>query len=67
MKQTIKFGGLSCGACQKVIQKRISKISGVEEVIVESNGSTQVITQNLVSKSDVEKALEGTPYQILEI
>jgi copper chaperone CopZ len=67
MKQTIKFGGLSCGACQKVITKRISKILGVEEVVVESNGSTQVTAANIVSKSDVEKALEGTPYKILEI
>lgn len=67
MKQAIKFGGLTCGACQKVITKRLSKISGVEKVAVESNGSTQITTVNTVSKSDVEKALEGTSYTILEI
>ncbi|MCL4354822.1 heavy-metal-associated domain-containing protein [Patescibacteria group bacterium] len=67
MKQTIKFGGLTCGACQKVIQKRISKIPGVEDVAVEGDGNTQISASNLLSKSEVEKALEGTPYKLLEI
>lgn len=67
MKQTIKFGGLTCGACQKVIQRRISRISGVKNVTVEENGITQIVTINVLSKSEVEKALEGTPYKLLEI
>lgn len=67
MKQKIKFGGLTCGACQKVIQRRIGKISGVESVAVEINGNTQITVANILSKSDVEKALEGTPYKIIEI
>lgn len=67
MKQTIKFGGLTCDACQKVIQRRISKIEGVEDVTVESNGTTEVIVKVALSKAQVEKMLEGTPYKLLEI
>lgn len=67
MNQIIKFGGLTCGACQKVIQKRIGRISGVENVAVQLNGNTQITAASKLSKNDVEKALEGTPYKIIEI
>lgn len=67
MKQTIKFSGLTCGACQKVIQRRMSKILGVENVTVGEDGVTQVATAKMLSKIEVEAVLEGTPYKLLEI
>jgi len=67
MKQQIKIGGLSCDACQKVIQKRIAKIAGVEDVNVEANGSTMIMVRNKLTKNDLEKALSGTSYKILEV
>ncbi|MCL6096654.1 MAG: heavy-metal-associated domain-containing protein [Patescibacteria group bacterium] len=67
MKQIIQFSGLTCEACQRVIQKRLGRIDGVKEVKVELNGQTEIETANLISKNEVEKALEGTNYKIVKI
>ena len=37
------------------------------DVAAEGDGNTQISASNLLSKSELEKALEETPYKFLEI
>ncbi|PIY71868.1 hypothetical protein COY87_03915 [Candidatus Roizmanbacteria bacterium CG_4_10_14_0_8_um_filter_33_9] len=68
MSQTTKLqlSGLTCGACEKVISKRLQKIEGVQEVHVSSqNGATSIIASRPISKEEVVSALEGTHYKVI--
>lgn len=64
MITTIKLSGLTCGACQKLIGKRIKSIDGVEDVIVDESGETQMIADRLITVAEVKKILENTPYSV---
>ncbi|MBU3978505.1 heavy-metal-associated domain-containing protein [Patescibacteria group bacterium] len=63
--QTLKISGLTCGACQKIITKRIMKIKGVKEVKVELNGRTEIDAERNISKEEIMKVLEDTEFKIL--
>jgi copper chaperone CopZ len=63
--QTIKLTGLTCGACQKLITKRIMKIEGVNQVRVELNGKTEIEAERNIEKSEIQKVLEGTQYKVV--
>lgn len=70
MIQTTKLqlSGLTCGACEKVISKRLQKIAGVQEVHVSSqNGATSITASRPISKEEVASALEGTHYKVINI
>lgn len=70
MVQTTKLqlSGLTCGACEKVISKRLQKIEGVQEVQVSSqNGVTSITASRPISKDEVITALEGTHYKVINI
>lgn len=66
MTQKVKLNGLTCGACQKLISKRISKIDGVDSVSVELNGHTDIIAQRAIANNEIIKALEGTQYNLVQ-
>lgn len=63
---SIKLSGLTCEACQKLITKRIMKISGVSSVTVEPNGDTQIESDRTIDFSEVKSILEGTQYKVSE-
>ena len=68
MVHTTKFqlSGLTCGACEKVISKRLQKIDGVQEVHVSSqNGATSITASRPISEDEVILALEGTHYKVI--
>ncbi|PIY69150.1 heavy metal transporter [Candidatus Roizmanbacteria bacterium CG_4_10_14_0_8_um_filter_39_9] len=68
MKYTTKFqlSGLTCGACEKVITKRLQVIEGVEKVQVSAqNGETSIIASRAISKDEVTEALQGTHYTVI--
>lgn len=66
MTQTIFLQGLTCPACQKLIQKRLIKIPGIEDVQVKlENGETTITAQKQISNGNITKALEGTKYSIV--
>ena len=55
--------GTHCPACKKIIEKRIMTISGVKGVIVDFvSGKTEILTDNEIAKTDINKSLEGTDY-----
>lgn len=68
MVQTTKLqlSGLTCGACEKVISKRLQKIEGVHEVHVSSETEvTSITASRSISKEEVISALEGTHYKVI--
>ena len=64
-KNVFRLSGLTCTACKKISEKRISAIPGVSAVEVDFNtGETVVRSIQPISHLDIESALEGTPYQV---
>lgn len=57
--------GISCQACQKIIQKRLGNVQGVSGVSVELNGQLEVKADRAVDKSELVNALKDTDYKIL--
>lgn len=64
----IKLGGLTCEACKKVIEKRLSKLDGVMEVNVSlANSVADITAMRPINVSEVTEALKGTEYQVLGV
>lgn len=61
----IQLSGLTCGACQKLVSKRIKSVKGVEEVNVELSGKTAIKARREILEDEIKKALEGTKYIII--
>ncbi|PIV08207.1 hypothetical protein COS52_03945, partial [Candidatus Roizmanbacteria bacterium CG03_land_8_20_14_0_80_39_12] len=50
----LQLSGLTCGACEKVVSKRLQKIDGVQEIHVSSqNGSVSITAFRSISKEEV--------------
>lgn len=65
IQTNIQLAGLTCGACQKVTQKYIGKIDGVQDVHVDlQTGVATITADRTISTEEVMKALEGTHYQV---
>lgn len=62
----LKITGLTCMACQKLSQKMLMKIEGVENVKVEENGQTLVTAKRKITLQEAQKALESTHYKVCE-
>lgn len=62
----LQLSGLTCGACEKVISKRLKTIEGVQEVHVSAqNGFTSITGVRPVTTNEVTQALQGTHYKII--
>lgn len=69
MMQTSKFqlSGLTCGACEKVVTKKLQTIEGLQEIHVSSqNGIAAVTAARLILKDEVEQVLVGTHYKVIK-
>lgn len=64
MNNTFKISGMHCGACQKVIEKKLMKIEGVEKVNVELSGEVIITAGRSINRDEVILALKGTDYQV---
>lgn len=62
---TVQISGLTCPACQKLIEKKISKIEGVLKVMVNLNGKTEITADKPILLEEIKKVLTGTQYQIV--
>lgn len=56
--------GLTCGACAKVIQLKISKLGGVSAINVTEKGQAIVTADREINLIELQGALTGTPYQV---
>lgn len=64
MTQIVKISGLTCGACQRLIAKRIKTINGVADAVVALTGKTEITAQKMIDKREIAKVLEGTKYAV---
>lgn len=59
---------MTCHACEKVVSKRLSSIVGVQGVAVDvPNGNATITASGNISKEEIEKALSGTHYQVVNV
>jgi copper chaperone CopZ len=61
----VKFtiSGLHCQSCEKIVAKRIGKISGVQNVEVSFKKSELIVTtKTTISESLIQQTLSGTDY-----
>lgn len=64
MENKFKIKGMHCGACQKVIEKKLSKVAGVFGVKAKLDGDVFVSANRTISSDEVRFALEGTDYAV---
>lgn len=63
---TVKLTGLSCAACQKMIEKLVKKIDGVESVDVDlSTGETQIKAVRKITNEQITEALAKSHYKVV--
>lgn len=62
---TVTINGITCDACVKLIEKRVLRIPGVKDVIVDRDcGKTTVIADKKIAQEDIEYVLSDTEYTI---
>jgi copper chaperone CopZ len=62
---SINLAGLHCDACPRLIEKRLKKIQGVQEVRVAMTGATEITADRRLDPGEIGHALTGTPYRIV--
>lgn len=65
--QKVKLSGLTCAACQKVIERRLKKIPGVQEATVQLSGLTEINAGRTIGEEEITKVLEDTQFNIINI
>ncbi len=56
--------GLTCQACKKLSEKRISTIAGVTGINVDlDNKTVEIISNQKIDITEVNAVLQGTPYE----
>ncbi len=64
MDNKFKVTGMHCGACQKVIEKKLSRIEGVTTVSASLDGDVLISANRSIDRDEVQLALEGTEYAV---
>ena len=64
--QNVQISGLTCGACVKLIERRVQRLSGVVEVRVSPDGKTTLRGEREILPADIQQALAGTPYKLVD-
>lgn len=68
MSQTtiLQIKGMHCGACEKVISRRLGKLPGVRNVKVSLNdGTAEIQSEQKVIIEDASVILTGTDYHVV--
>lgn len=65
METTIQLTGLHCDACLKVSARRIKKIEGVTDAVVNINGQARIIANRHIQKEEVREVLKDTEYSVM--
>lgn len=61
--QIVNISGTHCQACKKLIERKISTITGVNSVDVDfETGKTIISANRNIEKMEIKKVLEGMPY-----
>ena len=64
---SFKLSGLTCPACKKVSEKRLSLIPGAVRVEVNlDSGETAIEADRQISSGEIKLALKDTHYQLVK-
>lgn len=67
MKQTIQVSGMHCQHCALRVADAIRQIDGVKKVKVDlKNNTAQLISNKVIAKDDLERALLLAGYHLIE-
>ena len=62
----LQLSGLTCGACEKLVTKRLKTIEGVREIHISlADGQTSITATRLISNNEVTKVLQDTHYKVI--
>ncbi len=65
-KQIFQIKGTHCPACKRLIERRISGISGITTVEVNfENGKTELVSDRIIAKDEIQQVLEGMEYKVI--
>ncbi len=61
-----KITGMTCGACKKIVERRLSKIADVQSVDVAiETGKTLIEASRTINPQEITQSLAGTDYQVV--
>lgn len=67
MKQEVQVNGMACGGCANTVKTRFSGIPGVNEVEINLDQKTAILSAEAhVGDDELIAALEGTNYTVVK-
>ncbi|MCL5094330.1 MAG: heavy-metal-associated domain-containing protein [Patescibacteria group bacterium] len=60
----LKIDGITCPACVKLIERRISKIGGVNSVDVNLGGEATINSDQEIDLEEIKEVLSDTDYKV---
>lgn len=66
VETTVNIGGMHCDNCVKSVEKGITELAGISNVVVSLSDSTAVVKfdEFKVKKEDIQKAIEGKGFTV---
>lgn len=66
VETTVNIGGMHCDNCVKSVEKGITELAGISNVVVSLTDSTAVVKfdESKVKKEDIQKAIEGRGFTV---
>lgn len=61
--QTIKVEGMSCSHCEANINRNLSKLEGIDEVVADKNAAQVKITGDKIDLAEIERIVNELGYQ----
>jgi copper chaperone CopZ len=64
---TFKINSFHCEACVKLSTLKIKKINDVHDVSIQSDGSSKVCADRIITLDEISKALDGLGYTVTAV
>ncbi len=61
--QTIRVEGMTCSHCEASINRNLSKLDGVEEVVADKNTAQVKIKGSKINLAEIERTITELGYQ----
>ena len=61
--QTIRVEGMTCSHCEASVNRNLSKLEGIDEVIADKNTSQVKISGEKINLSEIERVVTEIGYQ----
>jgi copper chaperone CopZ len=59
-----KIEGMTCPACEKLVEKRVLKIEGVHSVDADLGGTIKICAEREIDLDEIKNVLGDTEYQV---